>query len=128
MMTVVVPIVGSKAAADARAERVGVLLEPGTPDTRMRGGARVPEGISVRPRVIEDQGPKWKLVLNGIILRIRPAARRDYRKIWNMEKTNLRSRPLRALSESLPMPYPDHDMSSRLGDAHGNCRSVAHRR
>jgi len=34
------------------------------------------------PRVIEDQGLRWKLVLNGIILRIRPRRKaRDYRKI-----------------------------------------------
>ena len=44
---------------------------------RRRPGVRVylKEFLS-DPRVIEDQGLLWKLVLNGIILRVRPAARR----------------------------------------------------
>jgi hypothetical protein len=38
------------------------------------------------PRVIEDQGLVWQLVLNGIILPLRPRRKaRDYRKIWNEE-------------------------------------------
>ncbi len=38
-------------------------------------------------RVIEDQGPLWKFILNGIILRVRPRRKaRDYRKIWNSEQ------------------------------------------
>jgi len=42
------------------------------------------------PRVIEDQGLLWKLVLNGIILRIRPGRKaRDYQKIWNREKNEI---------------------------------------
>src|SRR6202166_4213111 len=87
-MTVVVPIQRSKAATDTRAERVGVLLvNLGTPDSADARGGRVylKEFLS-DPRVIEDQGLKWKLVLNGIILRIRPGRKaRDYLKIWNTE-------------------------------------------
>jgi len=50
------------------------------------------------PRVIEDQGLKWKLILNGIILRVRPAAKaRDYRKIWNVEKNES---PLKTITRS----------------------------
>src|SRR6267143_5911285 len=85
-MTVVVPIQISKAAADARAERVGVLLvNLGTPDSADAKGVRIylKEFLSDR-RVIENQGLLWKLVLNGVILRIRPRLKaRDYRKIWN---------------------------------------------
>jgi ferrochelatase len=71
------------------AGRIGVLLvNLGTPDA--------PEASAVRrylreflsdPRVIENQGPLWKLVLNGVILPVRPRRKaRDYRKIWNRER------------------------------------------
>src|SRR5467141_1784365 len=112
-MTVVVPIQRSKAAADARAERVGVLLvNLGTPDSADARGVRVylKEFLS-DPRVIEDQGLKWKLVLNGIILRVRPGRKaRDYRKIWNREKNES---PLKTItsaqSEKLADAISDHD-------------------
>jgi protoporphyrin/coproporphyrin ferrochelatase len=112
-MTVVVPIEGSKAAADARAERVGVLLvNLGTPDSADARGVRVylKEFLS-DPRVIEDQGLKWKLVLNGIILRIRPGRKaRDYRKIWNTEKNESPLKTItRAQSEKLADAISDHD-------------------
>jgi len=88
-MTVVVPIGNAKPAPEAQPERVGVLLvNLGTPDTADAKGVRVylKEFLS-DPRVIEDQGLKWKLILNGIILRVRPGRKaRDYRKIWNTEK------------------------------------------
>ena len=74
-MTVVVPIGNAKPAPAAMPERVGVLLvNLGTPDTADARGVRVylKEFLS-DPRVIEDQGLLWKLILNGIILRIRPA-------------------------------------------------------
>ena len=109
----VVPIEASKAAADARAERVGVLLvNLGTPDSADARGVRVylKEFLS-DPRVIEDQGLKWKLVLNGIILRIRPGRKaRDYRKIWNMEKNESPLKTItRAQSEKLAEAISDHD-------------------
>ena len=89
IMTVVVPIGSAKPAPEAKPERVGVLLvNLGTPDTADARGVRVylKEFLS-DPRVIEDQGLRWKLILNGIILRIRPRRKaRDYRKIWNVEK------------------------------------------
>ncbi len=75
--------------AIAAQERVGVLLvNLGTPDTADARGLRVylKEFLS-DPRVIEDQGLVWKLVLNGIILRVRPAKKaKDYQKIWNNEQ------------------------------------------
>jgi ferrochelatase len=71
------------------AKRVGVLLvNLGTPDSADTQGVRVylREFLS-DPRVIENQGLLWKLVLYGVILRIRPARKaRDYRKIWNTER------------------------------------------
>src|ERR1700751_1216459 len=79
----------SKPAAGTAPERVGVLLvNLGTPDTADTRGLRIylKEFLS-DPRVIEEQGLVWKLVLNGIILRTRPSRKaRDYRKIWNLEK------------------------------------------
>jgi len=79
----------SKSVAGIGPERVGVLLvNLGTPDTADTRGVRVylKEFLS-DPRVIENQGLVWKLVLNGIILRTRPSRKaRDYRKIWNTEK------------------------------------------
>src|SRR5258708_619827 len=113
MMTVVAPIEGSKAAADARAERVGVLLvNLGTPDSADARGVRVylKEFLS-DPRVIEDQGLLWKLVLHGIILRIRPGRKaRDYQKIWNREKNESPLKTItRAQSEKLAEAISDHD-------------------
>jgi protoporphyrin/coproporphyrin ferrochelatase len=69
--------------------RVGVLLvNLGTPDTANAAGVRVylREFLS-DPRVIENQGLLWKVILNGVILPIRPGRKaRDYLTIWNTEK------------------------------------------
>jgi ferrochelatase len=112
-MTAVVPIEKAKAAAEVRPERVGVLLvNLGTPDTADARGVRVylREFLS-DPRVIEDQGLKWKLVLNGVILRIRPRRKaRDYLKIWNTEKNESPLKTItRAQSEKLAAAISDHD-------------------
>ena len=76
-------------ADTARATNVGVLLvNLGTPDTADARGVRVylREFLS-DPRVIENQGLYWKLVLNGVILQVRPRRKaRDYQKIWNTER------------------------------------------
>ena len=85
-------------AADAR--KVGVLLlNLGTPEA--------PDAPAVRrylreflsdPRVIENQGLLWKLVLNAIILQVRPRRKaRDYQKIWNSEKNES---PLKTITRS----------------------------
>src|ERR1700682_1588067 len=88
-MTAVIPIETSTAVAEVKPERIGVLLvNLGTPDSADAKGVRVylKEFLS-DPRVIEDQGLWWKLVLNGVILRIRPRRKaRDYQKIWNTDK------------------------------------------
>src|SRR5882672_12124270 len=112
-MSAVVPNGKTSAAAEARPERVGVLLvNLGTPDSADTKGVRVylKEFLS-DPRVIEDQGLRWKLVLNGIILRIRPARKaRDYRKIWNREKNESPLKTItRAQSGKLAEAISDHD-------------------
>ena len=108
------------------AGKPGVLLvNLGTPDA--------PDADSVRrylkefltdPRVIEDQGFLWKLVLNGIILRTRPRRRaRDYRSIWNEEKNES---PLKTITRSQAeklartleavAPQPAVDWAMRYGN------------
>jgi ferrochelatase len=113
IMTAAVSIQGSGSTAEARPERVGVLLvNLGTPDSADARGVRVylKEFLS-DPRVIEDQGLIWKLVLNGVILRIRPGRKaRDYQKIWNTEKNESPLKTItRAQSEKLAAAIADHD-------------------
>jgi ferrochelatase len=112
-MTAAVSIENPKSAAGIRPERIGVLLvNLGTPDSADAGGVRVylKEFLS-DPRVIEDQGLVWKLVLNGIILRTRPALKaRDYRKIWNTEKNESPIKTItRAQADKLAAAIADHD-------------------
>ncbi|MGB8400988.1 ferrochelatase [Bradyrhizobium sp.] len=112
-MTVVVPIGSTKPAPEAQPERVGVLLvNLGTPDSADARGVRVylKEFLS-DPRVIEDQGLLWKLILNGIILRVRPGRKaRDYRKIWNLEQDESPLKTItRTQAEKLAAAISDHD-------------------
>ncbi len=112
-MSVVVPLGNAGAASAIGPERVGVLLvNLGTPDTCDAKGVRVylKEFLSDK-RVIEDQGLYWKAVLNGIILRIRPARKaRDYRKIWNVEKNESPLKTItRAQAEKLATDIADHE-------------------
>lgn len=71
------------------ARRIGVLLvNLGTPDATDYWSMRryLSEFLSDR-RVIEENPVKWWLVLNLIILTVRPGRKgRDYDKIWNREK------------------------------------------
>jgi ferrochelatase len=112
-MTAAASIEKPKPAAEIRPARVGVLLvNLGTPDSADARGVRVylKEFLS-DPRVIEDQGLKWKLVLNGVILRIRPRRKaRDYAKIWNTENNESPLKTItRAQSEKLAAAIADHD-------------------
>src|SRR3984893_11116842 len=112
-MTTAVSIQGAGSAAETRPERVRVLLvNLGTPDSADARGVRVylKEFLS-DPRVIEDQGLIWKLVLNGIILRTRPRTKaRDYRKIWNTERDESPLKTItRAQSEKLARSIADRD-------------------
>jgi ferrochelatase len=113
IMTAAAPIGHPKPASAAQPQRVGVLLvNLGTPDTADARGVRVylKEFLS-DPRVIEDQGLLWKLILNGIILRVRPARKaRDYQKIWNAERDESPLKTItRAQAEKLAEAISDHD-------------------
>src|SRR3954447_10728523 len=112
-MSVVIPIAEAKIKAEARPQRIGVLLvNLGTPDSADTKGVRVYlKKFLSDPRVIEDQGLYWKLVLNGIILNTRPRRKaRDYQKIWNTEKNESPLKTItRAQAEKLAEAIADHD-------------------
>ena len=62
-----------------------LLIQLGTPDAPTPAALKpyLKQFLS-DPRVIEDQGWKWKLILNGIILRTRPAeSAAKYARIWD---------------------------------------------
>ncbi len=112
-MTAATTIGSAKPVPAIGRERVGVLLvNLGTPDTADASGVRVylKEFLS-DPRVIEDQGLRWKLILNGIILRVRPVRKaRDYRKIWNTEKNESPLKTItRAQAGKLSEAIADHE-------------------
>jgi len=124
-MTAVLPIENAPPAAGATPSCAGVLLvNLGTPDTADAGGVRayLKEFLS-DPRVIEDQGLVWKLVLNGIILRTRPRTKaRDYRKILNTERNESPLKTItRAQSEKLArniagLDHVEVDWAMRYGN------------
>ena len=80
--------------------RIGMLLvNLGTPDSTGYWAMRryLKEFLSDR-RVIEENRLKWWLVLNLIILTVRPGRKgRDYDKIWNRERDEL---PLKTITRS----------------------------
>ena len=124
-MSVVVPFGSASAVPAIKPERIGVLLvNLGTSDTCDAKGVRVylKEFLSDR-RVIEDQGLVWKAILNGIILRFRPARKAlDYRKIWNFEKNESPLKTItRSQAEKLAADIADHahvvvDWAMRYGN------------
>jgi protoporphyrin/coproporphyrin ferrochelatase len=97
------PAATATATADrptAAAGKIGVLLvNLGTPEAADAAAVRrYLKEFLTDPRVIEDQGPLWQLVLNGIILPIRPRRKaRDYAQIWNHEKNES---PLKTITRS----------------------------
>jgi protoporphyrin/coproporphyrin ferrochelatase len=84
----------------AAAGRIGVLLvNLGTPDATDYWSMRryLKEFLADR-RVIEENRLKWWLVLNLIILSVRPGRKgRDYDKIWNRERNES---PLRTITRA----------------------------
>src|SRR5947209_6868891 len=84
----------------AAAGRIGVLLvNLGTPDATDYFSMRryLKEFLSDR-RVIEENRIKWWLVLNLVILTVRPSRKgRDYDKIWNRERDES---PLKTITRS----------------------------
>ena len=117
----------------ARGGRIGVLLvNLGTPDATDAASVRryLKEFLSDR-RVIENQGPIWKFVLNVIILNTRPKRKGlDYDKIWNRERnesplktiTRSQAAKLRAITDPLDptimvdwgMRYGNPSLDSRI--------------
>ena len=86
--------------ANRRAARTGVLIvNLGTPDATDAASVRryLREFLS-DSRVIEDQGLRWKFILNAIILTVRPRRKAlDYAKIWNYDKNES---PLKTITRS----------------------------
>src|SRR6202163_3457407 len=80
--------------------RIGVLLvNLGTPDATDYWSMRryLKEFLS-DPRVIEENRVKWWLVLNLVILTLRPGRKgRDYDKIWNRKRDES---PLKTITRS----------------------------
>src|SRR6202012_4069378 len=104
---------GMAPSAGGRRRGVRVVIgDLGTPDSADTRGVRVylKEFLS-DPRVIENQGLLWKLALNGVILRTRPARKaRDYLKIWNTEKNESPLKTItRAQAEKLAAAIADRD-------------------
>jgi len=90
----------SSASAPTTGGRIGVLLvNLGTPDATDYWSMRryLKEFLSDR-RVIEENRLKWWLVLNLIILTVRPGRKgRDYDKIWNKQRDES---PLKTITRS----------------------------
>jgi ferrochelatase len=85
---------------DITSGNIGVLLvNLGTPEATDAKSVRayLREFLS-DPRVIEETGLVWRMVLNGIILPFRPRRKgRDYAKIWNRERDES---PLKTITRS----------------------------
>jgi hypothetical protein len=94
------PAAVEPAAPASAPARIGVLLvNLGTPEAPAAPAVRryLREFLS-DPRVIENQGLAWKLILNGIILPFRPRRKApDYLKIWNRQKNES---PLKTITRS----------------------------
>jgi ferrochelatase len=91
--------------------RIGVLLvNLGTPDATDYWSMRryLKEFLSDR-RVIEENRIKWWLILNLIILTVRPGRKgKDYDKIWNKEKNESFLKTItRSQSDQLAASYAD---------------------
>jgi ferrochelatase len=103
--------------------RIGILLvNLGTPEATDYWSMRryLKEFLSDR-RVIEENRVKWWLILNLVILTIRPGRKgRDYAKIWNKERNESVLKTItRAQAEKLAQMLPDRmlriDWAMRYG-------------
>ena len=104
--------------------RIGVLLvNLGTPDATDYWSMRryLKEFLSDR-RVAEENPVKWWLILNLIILSVRPGGKgKDYEKIWNREKNESFLKTItRAQADKLAASLPDErilvDWAMRYGN------------
>ncbi|SFM56498.1 ferrochelatase [Marinobacter zhejiangensis] len=100
--------------AHGQPERLGVLITNlGTPDEPTPGALRryLKEFLS-DPRVVEVPRLLWWLILNGVILRIRPRRSAEaYRKVWKEDGSPLlihTKNQCQAISERLHAKYGDH--------------------
>jgi ferrochelatase len=97
-----------------------LLIQLGTPD------APTPEALKPYlrqflsdPRVIEDQGWKWKLILNGIILRKRPReSAAKYARIWDPRTGSPLLHYTKRQAELLQREFPENPV--RFGMMIGN--------
>jgi ferrochelatase len=100
------------------AGRIGVLLvNLGTPDaTDYRSMRRYLKEFLSDRRVIEENRLKWWLVLNLIVLSVRPRRRgRDYDRIWNREKNESPLKTItRAQAEKLGAALAARDARIRV--------------
>ena len=97
-----------------------LLIQLGTPDAPTAEALKpyLRQFLS-DPRVIEDQGWKWKLVLNGIILRKRPAeSAAKYARIWDPRTGSPLMHFTRRQAELLQAHFPD--VPVRFGMMVGN--------
>jgi len=104
--------------------RIGVLLvNLGTPDATDYWSMRryLKEFLSDR-RVIEENRVKWWLILNLIILTVRPGRKgRDYDKIWNKERNESFLKTItRAQAEKLTAILPDRSLLIDWAMRYGN--------
>jgi len=104
--------------------RIGVLLvNLGTPDATDYWSMRryLKEFLSDR-RVIEENRVKWWLILNLIILTVRPGRKgRDYDKIWNKERDESFLKTItRAQAEKLTAILPDRSLLIDWAMRYGN--------
>jgi ferrochelatase len=104
--------------------RIGVLLvNLGTPDATDYWSVRryLKEFLSDR-RVIEENRVKWWLVLNLIILTVRPGRKgRDYDKIWNKERNESPLKTItRSQAEKLSEALPDRSLRIDWAMRYGN--------
>jgi protoporphyrin/coproporphyrin ferrochelatase len=97
-----------------------LLIQLGTPDAPTAQALKpyLRQFLS-DPRVIQDQGWKWKLVLNGIILRTRPAeSAAKYARIWDERTGSPLMHFTRRQVELLQAHFPD--VPVRFGMMVGN--------
>jgi len=110
-MSSVVTSLRPPAHPDVPPRRIGVLLvNLGTPDATDFWSMRryLKEFLSDR-RVIEENRVKWWLILNLIILSVRPKRKgKDYEKIWNREKNESFLKTItRSQAEKLAASFAD---------------------
>ncbi|MBY0381683.1 MAG: ferrochelatase [Xanthobacteraceae bacterium] len=114
----------ARAPETATQGKVGVLLiNLGTPDTADANGVRIylREFLS-DPRVIENQGVIWQVILNGLVLPIRSGRKaKDYLKIWNTARNESPLKTItRGQAEKLAETLDDTRIVVDWGMRYGN--------